>query len=149
MDKVLHSLGGIVLSGLPTFVLVLILAACVKYLYLKPLEKVLAERYRLTEGARKAADQSLKSADSKIAEYEEALAKARGEIYREHAEFLRQLNEEQAEQIRKVRTDSDRRIAAAKLSISEEARVATEGLETQSDTLAAQIADAVLARRVA
>jgi len=138
-----------VLSGLPTFFLVLILAACVKYLYLKPLEKVLAERYRLTEGARQAADESLKSADSKIAEYEEALAKARGEIYREHAEFLRQLNEEQAEQIRKVRADSDHRIAAARLSISEEARTATEGLESQSETLAAQIADAVLARRVA
>jgi F0F1-type ATP synthase membrane subunit b/b' len=149
MDKVLHSLGGIVLSGLPTFFLVLLLAVCVKYLYLKPLEKVLAERYRLTEGARKAADESLKGADSKIAECEEALGKARGEIYQEHSEFLRKLNEEQAEHIRKVRAESDHRIATAKLSISEEARTATEGLEAQSDTLAAQIADAVLARRVA
>jgi F0F1-type ATP synthase membrane subunit b/b' len=149
MDKVLQSLGGIVLNGLPTFFLILILAACVKYLYLKPLEKVLAERYRLTEGARTAADESLRSADSKIAEYEDALAKARGEIYKEHAEFLRKVNEEQAEQVRKVRADSDHRIATAKLSISEEARIATEGLEAQSDTLAAQIADAVLARRVA
>ncbi len=149
MDKVLHSLGGIVLNGLPTFFLILILAACVKYLYLKPLEKVLAERYRLTEGARQAADESLKNADSKIAEYEDALAKARGEIYKEHAEFLHKVNEEHAEQVRKVRADSDHRIATAKLSISEEARIATEGLEGQSDTLAAQIADAVLARRVA
>ena len=32
---------------------------------------------------------SLKSADSKIAEYEAALAKARGEIYAEQSEFLR------------------------------------------------------------
>ncbi len=74
MDKILHDLGGIVLNGLPTFFLVLILAACVKYLYLNPLEKVLAERYRLTEGARKAAEDSLKSADTKIAEYEDKLA---------------------------------------------------------------------------
>jgi F0F1-type ATP synthase membrane subunit b/b' len=149
MDKVLQSLGGIVLNGLPTFFLILILAACVKYLYLKPLEKVLAERYRLTDGARQAADESLKNADSKIAEYEDALAKARGDIYKEHAEFLRKVNEEQAEQIRKVRADSDHRIAIAKLAISEEARIATQGLEGQSDALAAQIADAVLARRVA
>ncbi len=137
------------LNGLPTFFLILILAACVKYLYLKPLEKVLAERYRLTEGARQAADESLKNADSKIAEYEDALAKARGDIYKEHAEFLRKVNEEQADQIRKVRADSDHRISTAKLAISEEARIATEGLEGQSETLAAQIADAVLARRVA
>jgi F0F1-type ATP synthase membrane subunit b/b' len=149
MDKVLHDLGGIVLNGLPTFFLVIILAVCVKYLYLKPLEKVLAERYRLTEGARKAAEESLKSADSKIAEYENALALARGEIYKEQAEFLKQLTEQHAEQIKTVRAESEQRIAAAKLSIAEEARTASAGLEAQSDTLAAQIADAVLARRVA
>jgi F0F1-type ATP synthase membrane subunit b/b' len=67
MDKILHDLGGIVLNGLPTFFIVLILAFFVKFLYLKPLEKVLAERFRLTEGARKAAEDSLKNADSKIA----------------------------------------------------------------------------------
>jgi F0F1-type ATP synthase membrane subunit b/b' len=149
MDKILHEVGGIVLNGVPTFFLVLILAVCVKYLYLKPLEKVLAERYRLTEGARKSAEDSLKSADSKIAEYEEALTKARGEIYQEQAEFLRKVNEEQAEQVKKVRADAEHRISTAKLAISEEARLATEGLESQSDTLAAQIADAVLSRRVA
>ena len=149
MDKLLHDLGGIVLNGLPTFFLVIVLAVCVKYLYLKPLEKVLAERYRLTDGARKAAEESLKSVDSKLAEYEEALAKARGEIYREQAEFLRQLQERQAEQAKAVRTEADQRIAAAKVSIAAEARTAAAGLEAQSDTLAAQIADAVLARRVA
>ena len=36
--------------GLPTFFMVIVLAACVKYLYLKPLERVLDERFRLTEG---------------------------------------------------------------------------------------------------
>jgi F-type H+-transporting ATPase subunit b len=149
MDKTLHDLGGIVLNALPTFFLVLILAACVKYLYLKPLEKVLAERYRLTEGARKAAEESLKSADSKVAEYESALASARSEIYREQAAFLGKIRDEQADQVRAVRADTEHRIAAAKLAIAEEARTATEGLGMQSDALAAQIADAVLSRRVA
>ncbi len=149
MDKTLHDLGGIVLNGLPTFFLVLILAACVKYLYLKPLEKVLAERYRLTEGARKAAEDSLKSADSKVAEYENSLAEARAEINKEQAAFLGKIREEQAEHVRRVRAESEHRVATAKLSIAEEARSATEGLESQSDALAAQIADAVLSRRVA
>ena len=54
MEKTLHDLGGIILEGLPTFFLVLILAVFVKFLYLNPLEKVLAERFRLTEGARQA-----------------------------------------------------------------------------------------------
>ena len=149
MDKTLHDLGGIVLNGLPTFFLVLILTACVKYLYLKPLEKVLAERFRLTEGARKAAEDSLKTADSKIAEYEESLARARSEIYQEQAEFLRKLHEEQTEKIRSVRTQSDERVAGIKQSIAKEVETARLGLEAQSDTLASQIADSILSRRVA
>jgi F0F1-type ATP synthase membrane subunit b/b' len=149
MDKTLHDLGGIVLNGLPTFFLVLILAACVKYLYLKPLEAVLAERFRLTEGARQAAEQSLKSADTKIAEYETALANARAEIYAEQAEYLHKLHEEQAEVAKIARLESEKRIALMKESILKEVLVAQDALEAQSDALASQIADTILARRVA
>jgi F0F1-type ATP synthase membrane subunit b/b' len=149
MDKTLHDLGGIVLNGLPTSFLVGILAICVWYLYLKPLEKVLAERFRLTEGARKAAEDSLKSADTKIAEYEAALADARAEIYREQTEFLSLLHAEQADRVQAVRAESDLQIAAAKQAIAKEAETARQGLESQSDTLAGQIADAILGRRAA
>ncbi len=137
------------LNGLPTFFLVLVLAACVKYLYLKPLEKVLDERFRLTEGARKAAEASLKSADTKIAEYEAALAKARGEIYSEQSEFLRKLHEEQAERTRLARVESERRVALMKEGIMKEAAAARESLESQSDALASSIAESILSRRVA
>jgi F0F1-type ATP synthase membrane subunit b/b' len=149
MDKTLHDLGGIVLDGLPTFFLVIILAFFVKFLYLKPLEKVLAERFRLTEGARKAAEDSLKNADSKIAQYQDALNGARAEIYQEQAVFLQKLHAEQAELAHAVRVESDARVAAIKLSIAKEADAAREGLESQSEALAGQIADALLKRRAA
>ena len=149
MDKTLHDLGGIVLDGLPTFFLVIILAFFVKFLYLKPLEKILAERFRLTEGARKAAEDSLKNADSKIAQYQDALNNARAEIYQEQAAFLQKLHAEQAELVNAVRVESDARLAAIKLSIAKEAEVAREGLESQAETLAGQIADAILTRRAA
>ena len=42
MNQTLHDLGGIVLNCLPTFFLVLLLSLCVRYLYLNPLDKVLA-----------------------------------------------------------------------------------------------------------
>ena len=134
------------LSGLPTFVLLLILAGFVKLLYLDPLEKVLAERFRLTEGARQAAEDSLKSADTKIAEYQEALNKARSEIYQEQALFLQNLQAEQAEQARVARMESESRVAAIKLSIAQEAEAARESLDLQSETLAGQIADAILGK---
>jgi F0F1-type ATP synthase membrane subunit b/b' len=149
MDKILHDLGGIVLNGLPTFFIVVILAFFVKFLYLKPLEKVLAERFRLTEGARKAAEESLKSADSKIAEYQDKLNSARSEIYQEQAAFLQKLHAEQTELAHAVRVESDARLAQIRLSIAKEADVARENLASQAETLAGQIADAVLSRRVA
>jgi F0F1-type ATP synthase membrane subunit b/b' len=149
MDKTLHDLGGIVLNGLPTFFLVLILAFFVKFLYLTPLEKVLAERFRLTEGARKAAEDSLKNADTKIAEYQEALNKARNEIYVEQAAFLQKLRAEQAELAHTVKVESDARLSEIRLSIAKEANTAREQLESQAEALAGQIADAILSRRAA
>jgi F-type H+-transporting ATPase subunit b len=149
MDKTLHDLGGIVLNGLPTFFLVVILAFFVRFLYLKPLEKVLAERFRLTEGARKAAEDSLRNADTKIAEYQNKLNSARNEIYQEQAVFLQKLQAEQAELAHAVRAESDARLAEIKLSLAKEAEVARENLASQAETLAGQIADAILSRRVA
>lgn len=149
MDQTLHALGGIILNGLPTFFLIIILSVCVKYLYLKPLDKVLEARFRLTEGARLAAEESLKNADNKVAEYEIALAQARSEIYREQAEFLAGVQAEQAGQVRTARTESDARVAAAKAAIAAEAQTAQLGLEAQSEALAAQIAHAILSRRAA
>jgi len=110
---------------------------------------VLAERFRLTEGARKAAEDSLKNADSKIAEYQNKLNSARNEIYQEQAAFLQNLHAEQAELAHTVRLESDARVAEIKLSLAKEADIAREGLESQAEALASQIADAILSRRVA
>jgi F0F1-type ATP synthase membrane subunit b/b' len=146
MSQTLNDLGGIILTGLPTFFLVIVLAFFVKVLYLNPLEKVLAERFRLTEGARKAAEDSLKNADTKIAEYQEALNRARTEIYLEQAGFLQKLHAEQAELAHSARLESDARVAGIKLSIAREAEAARESLDAQSEALASQIADAILGR---
>jgi F0F1-type ATP synthase membrane subunit b/b' len=149
MDKTLHDLGGIVLTGLPTFVLVLILAACVKFLYLGPLEKVLAERDRLTEGARKTAEESLKNADDRISKYEAELSRARSEIYVEQAEFLRKIHQEQSEMVKAARDEAEKMVTAVKLSLAWEAGVARENLAAHSEMLAGEIVEAVLRPRTA
>jgi len=145
MDKLLHDLGGIVLNGLPTSLIVLILCIFVKQIYLKPLEAVLAERHRLSEGAREAAEQGLHSADSKVAEYESALQKARSEIYAEQAEFLRKLHAEQTARTEAAKATSDNTLAGVRKSLGDEAAAARQSLALQADQLAAQIADSVLA----
>ena len=148
MAQILNDVAGLIVNGLPTFILVLILTVCVKYLYLQPLDKVLAERYKLTEGARKAAEESLRHADSRISEYEAALAKARTAIYQDQAEFLRKVHDEQSAQVAAARAVSDARIAEAKAAIAMEARSAREGLDAQSDALATRIADSILTGRI-
>ena len=149
MEKTLHDLGQIVLNGLPTFFLLLILAIFVKFLFIGPLEKVLAERRRLIEGARESARDSLNAADAKIAEYQESLSRARAEIYREQTEFLKNLEQEQAEMIRSVRLETDQRVAEIKLAIIKDADEARDGLEAQSEALADRIADTILRRSAA
>jgi F0F1-type ATP synthase membrane subunit b/b' len=147
MDKLLHDLGGIVLNALPTSIIVLILAIFVKRLYLKPLEAVLAERFRLTEGARLAAEAGLQSADSKIAAYETALEKARGEIYAEQTEFLTKLHAEQSARAQASKAASDSTLAAIRQAMAAEAAEARLGLAAHSEQLASEIADSMLARR--
>jgi len=148
MDKLLHDLGGIVLNALPTSIIVLILAIFVKQLYLKPLEAVLAERFRLTEGARKAAEEGLHSADTKIAAYEASLEKARGEIYAEQAKFLKKLHDEQSARTQAAKAASDSALALARESLAVEVASAREGLTAQSEQLASEIANSVLSRRI-
>jgi|SRR5580704_14102724 F-type H+-transporting ATPase subunit b len=147
MDKIFHDLGGIVLNALPTSIIVLILAIFVRQLYLKPLEAVLAERHKLSEGARIAADQVLHSADAKVAAYEASLEKARGEIYAEQAEFLRNLHTEQTARAQAAKATSDSTLATVRQSLAAEAAAARAGLAEQSDRLASEIADSMLSRR--
>lgn len=132
------------LQGLPTFFLVLILLFFVKILYFNPLEKILKERFRLTEGARKAAEESLKNADNKIAEYQESLSRARAEIYDTNARTLQALQTELSAKVQGIRTETEVKVAAAKDSIARQATEARANLEAQSELLAGQIADAIL-----
>jgi len=148
MDKLLHDLGGIVLNGLPTAIIVLILTVFVRQFYLKPLEKVLTERHRLTEGARQAAEQSLLSADSKIAAYQAALEEARGKIYAEQAAFLANLHAEQTVRAQAAKAASDATLAGVRQSLAAEAEAARANLAAESEQLASEIANSMLAPRI-
>src|SRR5579863_9826203 len=87
----LRELGRIALYALPTSFLVILLCIYLKVMYFKPFQKMLAERYEATEGARKAAEESLSRANAKAAEFDEALSKARQEIYSEQEQYLKKL----------------------------------------------------------
>jgi F-type H+-transporting ATPase subunit b len=149
MDQILRQLGELLLKAIPTFLLVVFLSFYLKRVFFKPLEKVLAERYAATEGARKLAEESLARASAKAAAYEAAMREARADIYKQQEQNHRQLQEQAAAQLAEARQKSAAAVEAAKQQIAKEAEAARLSLKSESEQLAAQIADTVLRRSAA
>lgn len=147
MEQTLEALGGILLKAIPTVILLLILHAYLRAVLFKPLEKMLKQREELTEGARKAAEQSLASAEAKAAEYEAKLREARAVVYKEQEETRRRWLEDQAAQLAQTRSSADAAVRKAKEEIGAEAAVARTSLAQTSSTLADQIAESLLTGR--
>src|SRR5215471_14781423 len=141
MDAILRQLGQLLLQAVPTFLLVILLQIYLKRVFFRPLEKVLHKRYEATEGARKAADESLARAAAKTAEYENALRAARSELYQAQEQMHKQLQEREAAQIAEARKAADAAVKAAKADLARDVQAAKESLGRDSEMLANQIAD--------
>jgi F-type H+-transporting ATPase subunit b len=149
MDQILHQLGELLLKAIPTFLLVVFLSLYLKRVFFKPLEKVLAQRYEATEGARKLAEESLQRAAAKAGEYEAAMREARADVYRRQETIHKNLQEQAAAQLAEARKRSEAAVEAAKQQIAAEAAAARANLERESEILASQIAETVLRRSAA
>jgi len=147
MEETLHALGRIVLYGLPTSFLVIVLCIYLKAMYFKPFQQMLAARYEATEGARKAAAESLARANAKAAEFDAALQKARQEIYSDQEQYLKKLRDQQAAETEAARHAAEVRLKEAREQLAAEAATARASLASQADLLASQIADAILSQR--
>ena len=149
MDIILHQLGELLLTALPTFFLVIFLTIYLRAMFFNPLDKVLKQRYQATEGARKLAEQSLERANAKTAEYEATLRAARAEIYQAREQAYKQMQERSAAQIAEARDRADEAVREAKRQLGVETEAAKASLARDSESLANQIADSILRRRVA
>lgn len=146
---IIHQLYVLILTALPTFVLIILLTLYLKYVFFKPLGKVLQQRYEATEGARKLAEESLKRAELKTQEYEATLRSARSEIYQAQDKAYKEMQERSAAQLAEARVRADAAVREAKEQLAAEAESAKASLAHDSEKLANQIADAILERRAA
>jgi|ERR1035437_4931950 F-type H+-transporting ATPase subunit b len=149
MDATVHALGVILLNAVPTVLLVVLLYFYSKYMFFKPMEKVLRERYEATEGARKMADQSLARAATKAAEYEAAIRAARSEVYLAQDKLHKQLQEKEAAALASARQSADAVVREARAQLAQDVEVAKATLAGDAETLAGQIADSLLRRSAA
>ena len=145
----LHELGQLLLRAVPTFLLVIALNFYLKYMFFKPLEKVLQQRYEATEGARKLAAEALERAAAKTAQYEAALRAARSEVYQAQERAHRQLADRQGAELLAARRRAEQLVREAQRQLAQDAETLQRELVRGSDALADQIADSILRGRAA
>jgi F-type H+-transporting ATPase subunit b len=146
MEQTLQALGGLMVKAIPTMLFLIFLYYYFKLMLFGPLEKVLKQREELTDGARKAAESSLASAERKQQDYEEKFNQARAEVYRSQEETRRKWLDDQATAVAAARTQAEQQVRTAKEQITSETGVAREGLASTSGALADDIASVMLAR---
>jgi len=144
MEQTLAALGGILVRAIPTFLLVLFLYLYLKRVIFRPLDKVLAERFDATEGARKQAAVSMEEVSRKVAEYEAALSAARSGIYKDQELERKKLRDDQAGAIRAARDRSGATLKEARGQLDAEVEASKKTILGETESLAAQIAHAVL-----
>ena len=149
MDSTLHQLGEILLKAVPTIFLVVLLHFYLKYVFFKPMAKVLHERYLATEGARKVAQESLERASAKTTQYQAAIYAARSEIYQAGEQIQKRLQEKEAADLRTARQHAEALVKEAKAQLARDVELAQAGLAQDSDLLANEIADSLLRRSAA
>jgi F-type H+-transporting ATPase subunit b len=146
MDSTLNQLGGILLNAVPTVILLLVVFLYLKWMFFRPLEKVLAERKLATTGTREKAEALLAKADQTAAAIEAELKKARESIYQEQEEARRRWSSDQTAQMDQARNSAREAIHQARMELESETAVAKRELTATAESLAEQIANTLLER---
>jgi F0F1-type ATP synthase membrane subunit b/b' len=145
--EIFSQLGDLFLSAVPTVIIVLLFYFFMRWSFFGPLERVLAERHKRAEGARQEAEASRAAVRDKLRIYNDALRKARGEIFAEQEAVRRRVLDERQAAINAARLAEQLDLQAAKKALAAEVDAARAQLEQSSAVLAGEIAEAILAGR--
>ena len=146
MDATLNALAGILLKGLPTFILFLLLHLYLRRMFFAPIEKVLKQRHEATAGAKKAAQDSLAAAQAKARDFELKLDEVRVRLAQERETTRKEWVVRQAARVAEARTKTEASIAAGKAQVVAEATAARTSLSAETERLADEITNSVLRR---
>jgi len=133
------------LKAVPTFLILLLLHYYLKTVFYKPMDQALAARKQATAGVKNLAEESLRKADAKSIEYEEALRAVRSALYKEQEEKRAAWRAEQNAGLVAMRRNTDTLVHESRQRLNSEKEAAKTTLSAESEALAEQIARAVLA----
>jgi F-type H+-transporting ATPase subunit b len=143
---ILRQLGELFLEAVPTVIIVFLFYFFLRWAFFAPIEKAMSERSTRIEGARAEALRLEAQAQQELDEYNEALRKARAEIYHEQERARQAVLDERARLLKAMRARAQEEVEAAKSRIAREIVEARPQVERQLPVLASEIARAILSR---
>jgi F-type H+-transporting ATPase subunit b len=143
--EILSQLGDLFLSAVPTVIIVFLFYLFLRWSFFKPMERVLSERHKRAEGARQEAEVSRAAVQEKLRAYNDALKKARAEIFAEQEAIRRRVLDERQSAINAARAAAQNDLQAAKKSVAADMEAVRAQLEQSSADLAGEIAESILA----
>jgi F0F1-type ATP synthase membrane subunit b/b' len=144
MQEIVHQLGELFLQAVPTVLIVLAFFVILRSLFFKPLLAVMAEREARTVGARKAAEAAQAAAAEKTKYYQEALRRARAQVYSEQEAARKKVLDERAAILKDARTKAAGQVSEAKARIAEELQAATRDIQGTVGELSEEIVRRIL-----
>ena len=141
---IFRQLGELFLQAVPTVVIVFLFYFFLRWAFFTPIEKAMAERNARIEGARAEAARLEAAAKQELDTYNDALRKARGQIYVEQEAARQAVLDERGRLLKAMRSRAQEEVDAAKKRISAEAGAARAEIERQIPEIAAQITRSIL-----
>jgi F0F1-type ATP synthase membrane subunit b/b' len=142
--EILHQLAELFLQAVPTVVIVFLFYLFMRWAFFTPIQKAMAERDAKIEGARREAAALEAEAGKELQDYNERLRKVRGELYAEQEAARQVVLDERARLLKAMRSRALEEVADAKKKIAVEQVSARHEVESQTDSLAAEIVRVIL-----
>lgn len=137
----------------PTLILLqlipfLIVLVGLYFIILKPMVNVLEQREKNIENDRRDAEQLEQDVESRLAELDEKLTRARAEANAERQKLREEIREREEAVLVRAHEEADALVAEARERIATERDAARKVLRDESEALAKQVASSVLGREV-
>ena len=142
--EIVHKLGELFLESLPTVAIVLLFYFFLRWAFFGPIQKAMEERHARIEGARAEAVAVEKAARQELDSYNEALRKARVEIYGEQEAARQMALEGRAKLLKAMRARAQEDVNAAKKRMAAELEAARAEVENQTPAVAGEIVRVIL-----
>ena len=142
--EILRQLGNLFLQAVPTVIIVFIFYLFMRWAFFTPIQKAMAEREAKIDGARKDAASVQAAANRDLQNYDEALRKARAEIYAEQEQARQAILQERSKNLKAMRSLAQKEVAEGKKKIDAEMAAARKEIEASAPAMAAEIARSVL-----